>query len=252
MEPLDLVRQLLPYTKSLCLGYCNEKIFKKLHSPLSSIPIIIKYIIACFVQQKDSFVCAKNAIGQYNISNFNQTAFVNEYSEEMRRNDESIWRKIFSKNLIDCQYELSQIQKCNEILFIWELQIETFPGIAFSDVLTPAMLVGIVDLDDINSDTSDKIYYGISEYGTAIREGPSRLWGYHTFWEHKIKTKDVIKIEVQLINREYDQGIVKFYKNNLLSLQYDGINIKSNYRMFVSMNSHLSGCTIIQFQCQIS
>ena len=252
-----LQEKLLPSTKLLCQGYVNPKIFAEFVS--MNIPLAIPYLIACFVQQKDSFVDSpENAINHYyTISNCNQSIYRNKEEEH----SEYIYRKIFTAHIINCKRELTKLSpQFRQLLCTWNIRINSFPGITFGDWYDAGFLIGFIDLLNIKViSIRNKRFYAMDDAGVAVHgrphNSPKILAQHHVNkkeWGHNIKTNDIIKVEFELFAGDSgNQGMIKFYKNEMLVLEFDEICLNCDYRMFITMNS-LSGCTIINFNCEIS
>ena len=243
------IKELLPKTNLLVFGYCNTNLTNQF---ASNIPIPIKYLFACFYEQKDFFVCSENA-PKYIVSNHKQTV-------QRNNEDKDHYRKIYGFNKIKIQDELSKLMSDQKLSFIWEIKMDQFPTTVASMMINQSgILIGLIDkpcLDGLGFNCNG--FYAMDDAGLAVHGRPVGTPGtrgkYHNIaeWKNNISTSDTIKIELTLISRKFDKGNIKFYKNNLLVLEYNDIIEKCEYRLFVSMNASLSRCSIIKFECKIS
>ena len=240
---IELIQGLLPRSKILCDAYCESH--HQLYSLFSIIPAFIKYIIACFFQQMDAFVVSENAVNWYDFSNYNRTICRSSLCDAY-----DLWTKIYTKNLIKVQYELSELINFNQLLFSWKINVDIFPGVGSWH--QSSLQFGFI------SDDTDETFYCMNDLGNAgyltTLDPEVKPFKYHNFakWGGRVTNNDVIKMEFSLFNRKKNKCSIKFYKNNILYLEYHLISEECDYKMYLSSNSYHSQCTIIDFQCQIS
>ena len=240
---IELIQGLLPRSKILCEVYCDSH--HQLFSLFSFIPAFIKYIIACFFQQMDAFVASGNAVNWYDFSNYNQTIYRSSLWDEWESET-----KIYGTNVIKIQYELSELINSNQLLFTWTINIDIFPGVGSWH--ESSLKFGFIS-DDIN-----ETFYCMNDLGNAgyltTLDPQVKPFKYRNLaqWGGRVKNNDVIKMEFSLFKRKNNKCSIKFYKNNILYLEYHVISEECDYKMYLSSNSYHSQYTIIDFKCQIS
>ena len=106
----ELMKELLPITKQICQGFCELPIRNGTYKlSNNNIPIFIKYIIACFLQQKDHFVATENAVKWYELLDSKQT-IIRLFAQD---NIDHYCPRIFCHNVINYESELSKFKHLN-------------------------------------------------------------------------------------------------------------------------------------------
>jgi len=244
--------QLLEKTNLLVLGYCNANVMTNIPS---NIPMTIQYICGKFYEQKDFFVDRKEKPG-YIVSNQGQTI--------MRNATLPPFKRIYGFNGIDCQYELSKLKAYQKFTASWQITIDKWPTTPLETfpITVSEINIGIMEKPDLKDWAGTIQHYGIDDAGLPV-QGLPKGTEYKQYADHcnvnkcerKISADDVVKIELIVIKTNYYQGYVRFYKNELKIIEFQLINqynINVVYRLYVALNSPLSQCSLIDFQCKIS
>ena len=152
--------------------------------------------------------------------------------------------------------------KINQKLNVeWQIKLVNFPPsqeIFIGDLR--GCFIGLINESNVMIPNHDGRFYSIDDSGLAVHGSPfgtlDKNYGrYHNVrkWKKHLKTGDIIKIELTVIKKEkYSTTGLRFYKNNMFVLEYDGINEECEYRLFVSMNTPSTSCSIIKYECSIS